>query len=389
MGLKSFSKENPLLLSPGPVLLHPQIQKNLALAMIHHRDQAFQEILLEVSKKLKLFFQTEEEVLILNATGTGAMEAALLNTLSAGEELICVGGGKFGERWRDMAQKLSLKVHFMDLDWGQALDPAELEKTLSKYPQAQALILTASETSTATSHPVEEISQVLKKHPRILFIVDAITALAAMPMKMQEWGIDVMIAGSQKSFWLPTGLSFISLSKKAWQKSLSSRLPKYYFDLNREKKAQAKGQTAFSSPVTLIRALHSSLKLLENIGLENLISQCESFKNSTLEFGKILHLQAFSSSPSSSVTALLVEEAGEIKKNLEKNHHIIVAGGQEQLKNKILRIGHLGPIKKEDFLFALKSLALELQTRSPSHFTKKQVEKACKKASEILFTASL
>ena len=384
MSLKSFSKENPLLLTPGPVLLEPQIQKSLSLPMIHHRDKAFKEILLETSLSLKSFFQTEQAVLILTATGTGAMEAGFTNTLSVGEEVLCVGGGKFGERWKTMAQKLSLKVHFIDIDWGRAVDPSKIEEALSKHPEIKAFVLTACETSTATSHPLKEVAQVLKKHPKVLFIVDAITGLGAMPLPMDEWGIDIMIAGSQKTFLAPHRAVLHQPIKKAWKRSLQSHLPKYYFDLNREKKAQAQGQTAFSSPVTLIRALHSSLKILESIGLKKLILQTESFKKSTLEFCLSLNLKPFSSSPANSVTAILIDQANEIKQNLEEKHHIIVGGGQESLKNKILRIGHLGPIKKEIFLEALKALAQELQERDPKLFTKKQIQTALKKAQHPL-----
>jgi len=380
MGLKSFSKENPLLLTPGPVLLQPEIRESLSLPMIHHRDQDFKKLLLSVSKKLKLFFQTKQEVLILNATGTGAMEAAFLNTLSPQEEIVCVGGGKFGERWQDMAKKFSLKVHCIDLPWGKAVKPDQIEEVLIKQPKTKALVLTACETSTASSHPVKEIANILKKHPKTLFIVDAITALGSMTLNMDEWGIDVMVAGSQKSFWLPTGLSFISLSKKAWQRNLQSQLPKYYFDLNREKKAQSQGQTAFSSPVTLIRALETSLKSLSEIGLKKLILQCENFKKASLSFALSLGLKSYSSSPANAVTALLIENADDIKKSLETEHHIILGGGQGQLKNKILRIGHLGPIQREDFLKALESLAQELQKKNSALFKTEQIQRALKKA---------
>lgn len=361
MSFQPFLKEKPLLLTPGPVLLHPQIQKSLSLPMIHHRDSAFKEILLESSQKLKVFFQTQQEVLILNATGTGAMEAGLTNTLSPGEEVLCVGGGKFGERWRDMAEKLGLTVHFLDVPWGRAANPSEIKKILAKQLKIKALIMAACETSTATAQPVEETAKILRNYPEALFILDAITGLGAMPLPMDEWGVDVMVAGSQKTFWLPTGLSFISLSKKAWERNPQSKLPKYYFDLTREKKAQARGQTAFSSPVSLIRALQIGLKILEKTGLENLISQCKNFKKSLIEFCVHHNLKLYSSHPANSVTAILIEDAGHIKKNLEKNHHIIVGGGQERLKNKIIRIGHLGPIEKEDFSYALKALAQEIK----------------------------
>ena len=383
MNLKNISQNQPLLLTPGPVLLHKDIQKSLSLPMIHHRSSDFKELLKQASKQLKAFFQTDQPVLILTSTGTGAMEAGFINTLSPQEEVICVGGGKFGERWRDMAQKFSLKTHFIDTAWGEAVSVSQIEEKLLAQPEVKALVVTACETSTGACHPIEEISHLLKKHPKVLFIVDAITGLGAMPLPMDEWGIDVMTAGSQKTFWLPTGLSFICLSKKAWDRSSQSTLPKYYFELHREKKAQAAGQTAFSSSVSLIRALSVSLNILNEWGLEQMISRSEIFKNSCLAFCKALNLQPYSSSPANSLTAVKLNQAQELKKKLEQNHHVIIAGGQGQLKDKLIRIGHLGPLKSELFLFALKALAEELNKRDPFSFSREKTLLALNKAQAL------
>lgn len=384
MNIKTISKNQPLLLTPGPVFLHEEIKKSLCLPMIHHRSSLFKKLLKQISLQLKDIFQTKQPVLILNSSGTGAMEAALVNTLSPQEEVLCIGGGKFGERWRDMSQSFSLKVHFIDVPWGEAVCLNQIKNKLLKHPKIQALIITACETSTGTIHPIKDISLLLKKHKNILFIVDAITGLASMPLCMDEWGIDVMVAGSQKSFWLPTGLAFICLSEKAWEKSLQSKLPKYYFNLNKEKNAQSQGQTAFSSSVSLIRALFVSLNLLNKIGLDQLISRCEKFKESCLAFCKILNLRPYSSSPANSLTALFLNQAQDIKKNLEQNHHVIVAGGQGQLKNKLIRIGHLGPLNPELFLFALKVLAEELNKNNPSVFQKEKILLALNEAQTLL-----
>ena len=377
-------KPRPLLLTPGPVILHPEIQKSLSNNMWHHRSSYFENILKQVSKDLKDIFQTQEEVLILTSTGTGAMEAALSNILSLQEEVLCVCGGKFGERWRDMSQALGLKVNVIDVSWGQSVSIAEIQKQLEKNKQIKAVLISACETSTATHHPIKESCELLKNYPEILLIVDAITGLGSMELKMDEWGIDVLIAGSQKSFWLPTGLSFICLSKKAWKKTLSSNIPKYYFDLNREKKAQLKGQTAFSSSVSLIRALSVSLKILKKQGLESLILRCESLKKSCHIFCEALNLRLFSSNPANALTAIEIPSAQALKESLEENHHVIVAGGQSDLKDKILRIGHLGPLRDKDFIRGLKALSIELQKRDPSFFTTRKIKLALKKAKQIL-----
>ena len=379
-----YSSSRPLLLTPGPVILSLPIQKSLSQAMWHHRSALFKKTLSHVSFALKDVFQTKEEVLILNSTGTGAMEASLSNTLSPQEEVLCVCAGKFGERWRDIAQAFNLKARIIEIPWGQAVSAQNIKECLDQNKNIQAVLISACETSTATQHPIKEIAELLKNYPQTLFIVDAITGLGAMELKMDEWGIDVMIAGSQKSFWLPAGLAFISLSQKAWEKSLSSKLPKYYFDLNREKSAQKKGQTAFSSSVSLIRALSVSLEQIQKKGLKNLINQSKKLKKSCHAFCKVMDLKLFSSQPANALTAIEISSAQTLKKKLEEKHHVFVAGGQGKLKGKILRIGHLGPLSNEDFMKGLKALALELKSLEPTSFTEKKVSEALNQAKIIL-----
>ncbi|MDE0092279.1 MAG: alanine--glyoxylate aminotransferase family protein [Oligoflexia bacterium] len=378
------SKPQPLLLTPGPVILSPQIQESLSQAMWHHRSHLFKNTLKQVSRQLKDIFQTKEDVLILTSTGTGAMEASLSNSFSPQDEVLCICAGKFGERWRDMALAFQLKVNVIKVPWGQAVSIQEIKKRLKQNKKIKALLISACETSTATQHPIKEIAQLLKDHPEVLFIVDAITGLGTMELKMDEWGIDIMIAGSQKTFWLPAGLAFICLSKKAWKKSSNSKLPKYYFDLNREKQAQTKGQTAFSSSVTLIRALSVSLKLIQKTGVKNLILRGEALKKACHTFCETLDLKLLSSHPANALTAIEVSSSSLLKEKLEKNHQVFVAEGQGFLKNKILRIGHLGPLSDKAFMKGLKALALELKKREPSVFTDKKIKSALKKAQCVL-----
>ena len=382
-----FKEEGPLLLTPGPVLLSPFITATLSKPMWHHRSSEFKKTLTQVCSHLKEIFQTEEPVLILTSTGTGAMEAALSNTLSPKEEVLCVCAGKFGERWKEIAQAFGINVHSINVPLGEAVSPEDIANELEKNKSIRALLISACETSTATQQPIKKISKVLKNYPQVLFIVDGITGVGAMDLPMDEWGIDVLIAGSQKSFMLPTGLAFIALSKKAWQARENSSCPKYYFDLKKEKLAQTQGQTAFSSSVTLIRALKESLNFIKKQGLESCILKCQTLKNSTHIFCESLDLSLYSSKPANSVTAIKMPEnisAKEIRNNLQEKHNIVVAGGQDSLKNKLLRIGHLGPISPLDHLRSLKALALELQKKDPESFSDKKVSRALKKAKEIL-----
>ena len=388
----SFSKiikkgKKELLLTPGPVSLNSSVRKALAQQMKHHRSQEFKTLFKGVSLKLKKIFQTKEPVLILHSTGTGAMEAALTNTLSPKEEILCLCAGKFGERWRDIAQSFDLETHCLTIPWGEAFDPQQIKNKLEENKNIRALLISACETSTATDQPIKEISQILKLYPHVLFIVDGITAVGARELPMDEWGIDVLIAGSQKSFMIPAGLSFIAFSKKAWQAKQNSTCPNYYFDLEKEKNAQSQGQTAFSSSFTLISALNKSLNIIEKKGLNFYILRCQILKKSCHVFCKTLGLKLYSSNPANSVTAIQIPKklsAQELKKNLQKKHRIVLASGQDLLKDKVLRIGHLGPISDSDHLRALQALALEFQKLSPSFFSQKKIKIALQQAKSIL-----
>lgn len=387
LSVKKTRENEDLLLTPGPVVLSSSVRTALSKPMWHHRSFKFEKVLKEISSDLKDLFQTKEPVLILNSTGTGAMEAALSNTLSPGDEILCICAGKFGERWREMAQAFGIKVHPINVPLGEAVQPETIKKELEKNKQIKALLISACETSTATEQPIKEISNILKNHSQVLFIVDGITALGAMELPMEEWGLDVLIAGSQKSFMLPTGLAFIALSKKAWGAVESSSCPKYYFDLTKEKAAQSKGQTAFSSSVTLIRALKESLSSIKKQGLQSCILKCQTLKQSTHVFCKSLDLPLYSSKPASSVTALQIPEflsVKDIKKDLQENHGVVLAEGQGVLKDKILRIGHLGPISPQDHLRALKALTVELKNKAPSFFSDKNIKEALERAREVL-----
>ncbi len=387
MSGKKFTKKNELLLTPGPVILSHPVRKALSQPMWHHRSSQFKKLLKEVSHELKKIFQTKEPVLILTSTGTGAMEAAVSNTLSPGDEALCVCAGKFGERWKDIATAFGIKVHSINVPLGEAVPPDTVKNHLEEKNQLKALFISACETSTGTKQPVQMIAKIIKNYPHVLFIVDGITALGAEQLPMDEWGLDVLIAGSQKSFMLPTGLAFMALSKKAWEANRQSSCPKYYFDLRKEKTAQDQGQTAFSSSVTLIRALKESLNFIKLQNLNSCILKCKILKESTHIFIKTLGLNLFSSSPANSVTAIKIPKslsAQSIKKDLQNKYAIAIAGGQGVLKDKIIRIGHLGHIGYRDQLKGLKALGEALHNQSPLLFDKKKIKKALIEAEKLL-----
>lgn len=341
----------PILLAPGPVQLHPEVQKILARPMIHHRTPEFDLILKNVLSLLKNLFCTKENVYILSSTGSGGMEALLINVLKPQAKVLAIVSGKFGERWADMAEAYGAKVHRLNVNWGEAVNPNLIEKYLNENPDTDIVMTQACETSTATLHPIYEISQIVKK-TKALFLVDAITALGATPIPMEEWSIDGLVAGSQKAIMLPTGVSLVSFSKKAWAVVETNPTPRFYFDLRFEQKANAKGETYFSSNVNLIRALEFVLMNIETTGgYDYLYKTIQRRMKYTHAMAKVLGLELYSKNPSPTVTAIKLPESidgTKFREQFEKKYAVTVMGGQDQLKGKIIRVGHMGYITDDD-----------------------------------------
>lgn len=341
------------VLAPGPVNLHPEVQKILALPMIHHRTPEFDQILKSTLVGLKNIFKTKQDCFILSSTGSGGMECLLVNTLVAGDAVLAIDSGKFGERWAEMATTFGGKVTTLKVPWGNAVAVSEVEQKLKENPEIKIVLCQACETSSGVRHPIKEIGELIHKYPNTLFLVDGITALGAYNIEMDSWHIDGLVGGSQKAFMLPTGLSLLSFSKKAWEKIEKNPTPRYYFDIRREHAANKKGETFFSSNVTLIRALDFVLKLIAKEGLDAHFARIQRRSDFTLQFGARLGLTSFSSSPSPSLTALRVPaeiDSQELRLKLEKDHSITLMGGQDQAKGKIIRIGHMGQITTLDMV---------------------------------------
>ena len=327
--------------------------------MIHHRTPEFDRILSNVLTKLKSVFATEQSVFILSATGSGGMEALLINVLEKDDTVLGIDSGKFGERWCEMAQTYGAKLHTLKVPWGEAVQVSAVAEHLKKYPETKIVMCQACETSSGVVHPVRELGELIHQYPNTLFLVDGITALGAMPLEMDAWHIDGLVGGSQKAFMLPTGLTLFSFSKKAWKKIEANKNPRFYFDVRKEKAANDKGETFFSSNVTLIRALSVVLNLIEEKGLKSLFAEIEKRAAFTREFGQKMGLTLFAKSPSASLTALTVPsqiDSQKIRTELEKNHHITIMGGQDQAKGKILRIGHMGYILPEQMVELMMKL---------------------------------
>ena len=380
------TQPNYTLMTPGPVPLPKEVLEVLAKPMEHHRTPEFEALFNRVLANLKKVFLTAEPVFIHTSTGTGAMESSLVNILSPGDHVIAIVSGKFGERWADMAETFGARVTRLEVPWGHAVQPNVLESALRAHPDTVAVLSQACETSTGVLHPVRELAEIVARTPA-LFLVDAITALGALPIPMDEWKIDVMIGGSQKAFMLPTGLAFISFSKKAWARVEFASCPRFYFDIRKERKANESGESGFSAAVTHIRALDLVLDIFLNQGLSSLYRRIQTLAQATLAGAKVLGLNSFATSPSPSVSAISLPDGVDgqkIRSDMEKTSHIVVMGGQDKLKGKIIRIGHMGAISDEDTLQTLAAMAESLNRATPGFISREQIENAKSTALEIL-----
>ncbi len=341
---------NQILLAPGPVQLHPEVQKILSLPMIHHRTPEFDTILKSVLTNLKFLFQTKNSVFMHSCTGSGGMESLLINVLSPNDKVLAIVSGKFGERWADMAEAFGAHVHRLNVEWGHDVHPNDVADFLTKNPDTDIVMTQACETSTATAHNISELGKIISQ-TQALFLVDGITALGAYPLPMDDYFIDGLVAGSQKAVMLPTGMSFVSFSEKAWQKIPNARCPKFYFDIQKENAANKKGETLFSSNVPLIRALDFILSRIKELGLEKHYAQLRRRADYSRAMAAELKLTLFSKSPSDSVTAMNLPahiDGVKLREHLEKKYLLTLMGGQDQLKGQILRMGHMGYITDTD-----------------------------------------
>lgn len=328
--------------------------------MIHHRTPEFDQILARVLLQLKSIFQTENPCYVLSTTGSGGMECLLVNTMAPKEAVLVINSGKFGERWGQMVECFGGELHTLKIPWGEAASADQVYNVLKKNPQIKLVLTQACETSTGTLHPIQEIGKMLKEQfPDILFLVDGITALGALPLSMDQWNIDGLVGGSQKAFMLPTGLSLLSFSKKAWGKISQNPMPRFYFDIRHEQKANLKGETFFSSNVSLIRALDIILNEILKKGLETHFSEIKTRAQFVRKYCQKIGFTLYSQFPSDSVTALwMPQKSGshKFREELEKRFKITIMGGQDEAKDKIIRIGHMGYILPQQQLELMESL---------------------------------
>jgi len=351
------------LLSPGPTPIPNEVALAMSETMIHHRTPQFNKVFDEAREGLKKLFGTKNDVLMFASSGTGAMEASVANLFSPGDKVLVVNGGKFGERWLNIANAYGLSPIEMKVPWGQAVKVADVEMKLKADPDVQGVMIQASETSTTVLHPVKEIARLTKNGP--LFLVDGVTAVGVVPMPVDEWGLDVLVTGSQKALMLPPGLGFIALSDRAWEKTKQAKLPRFYFDLNLERKNQQKGSGAFTPAVSLIFGLRASLKMIEREGVENVYARHARLCRATRAGATALGLKLLApESPSPAATGIYLPDgidADRLLDYLRDNMNITLAEGQDQLKGKAIRIAHVGYMGAFDVITAIAALEMALR----------------------------
>ena len=352
------------LLTPGPTSVPPEVLDALAEPVLHHRSPDFATVFTRTLERLRAVFRTENDVLVHTASGTGAFESAIVNLCSAGESILCVSAGEFGERWVALTTAYGLDVQRLAYPWGGEPTPDDLRAAIADTG-AGVVVLVHSETSTGVVVDLEPLVAVCND-AGVVSVVDAISALGAVPLETDAWGIDVVVTGSQKALQTPPGLAFTSISARAWERAASATLPRFYFDWRKLRAAQAKGSTAFTPAVSLVVALDASLGLILDAGLDSAFDRHVALGRATRAGVKALGLELYSPDEDRSavLTAALTPEgvdAVELRLALRDRHGIQIAGGHGDLVSRLFRIGHIGWVSIDDIAGAFDAITTELQ----------------------------
>ena len=354
--------KKPRLMTPGPSPVPEDVLLAMARPVIHHRSAEAKAWNDEVVEGLKYAFQTRNDVLILTSSGTGAMEAAVVNTVPAGAKALVLDAGWFASRWGVIAKTYGIEAVALPTEWGRAVDPDRVATALREHPDAVAVFGTLSETSTGTGHPVEAIGRVVAETPAI-FVVDGISGVGAMECRTDDWGIDVLCVGSQKALMMPPGLAFVAVSPKAWAKVDAFDSPSFYFNLKAARKAARDSLTPYTPAHTLIAGLRAALARIMGEGIEAVWERHRSMSLACREGIKALGLELFSESPAEGLTAFVVPEGlsdAAIRSGLADRFGIVTIGGQDRLKGRIVRVGHMGYMDELDVVSGLAALEMVL-----------------------------
>ncbi len=333
--------------------------------MVNHRGKQFAALIGRVAARMKDFFLTSNDVLMVSSSGTGGLESAVVNTLSPGDKVLGVSIGAFGERIASIAEIYGAKVTKLPYEWGCAANPEDVARALKADPEIKAVLVTHNETSTGVTNPLQQIGKVVREADRLI-IVDAVSSLGAVPVDMDGWGLDVVVTGSQKGWMVPPGLAFVALSDRAWKANESARMPRFYFDLARHRDVLAKGQTPWTPTMSVFFGLDLALERMAAEGLEGIWARHARIGSMVRDGVKAMGLELLCQDErfaSNTVTAIKCPEGIEVsalRAMMEDDYGVVLAGGQSKLSGKIFRIGHLGLVSEEDIREALDALAKAL-----------------------------
>lgn len=352
------------LMIPGPTPVPPSVVAAMTAPMIGHRSEGFQELHKNIIGKVQKLFQTQNEIYVLTSSGTGGMEMAVANTVSPGDKVLTLVGGKFGERWTELAKKYGAQVIEENFEWGTCVDLQVVQEKLTANPDIKVVFATQNETSTGVVNDIESIGKIVAKTPA-LFVVDGVSGVGGIEIKVDEWQVDILTTGSQKSLMLPPGLAIQSVSAKAWGKIENNTSPRYYFDLLKARKQYAKWNTAYTPAVSLFVGLNTALDMMLDEGLDNVYDRHKLLRDATRAAIRALGLKLMTEDEYASpvITSVHAPEgigADDIRKVLTKEYSITFAGGQAKLKNKIFRIAHMGFADKMNVIIAISGLEMAL-----------------------------
>ena len=349
---------------PGPTPLPDEVLRAMSKQMINHRGVEFGQTLNEVTAKLKQLFQTEGDIFLLTGSGTGGLEAAIVNTLSPGDKVLSVSVGVFGERFAAIAQQFGAEVIPLAFEWGKAADVDTVRRALHTEPEVKAVLVTHNETSTGVTNDLASISLVVKEFDKLL-LVDAISGLGSINLPVDEWHCDVTVTGSQKGWMAPPGLAMVSISEEAWRAQAKAKMPRFYWDFAKAKSYLEREQTPWTPAITTVFALSVSLDMMLAEGLPNIIARHARLGKAARDGVKSLGLSLFAeeSHASNTVTAVAASDGLDTRKMLKilrEEHEVVLAGGQQRLDSKIFRIGHLGWVSEDDIETVISALKVVL-----------------------------
>jgi len=358
--------DNLILRIPGPTPIPPRVQQAMTRPMIGHRSAHFSDLFTRTAERLKPIFGTSQDVFIVAGSGTSALEMGVVNTLQAGDEAAVLVSGAFGERFAKICERYGITAHRLQVEWGDAVTPELLTPFLQEHPNVKAVFATHCETSTGILNPIKELAQVVREQTNALFIVDAVSCLGAVPVEMDEWGIDILVTGSQKAFMLPTGLAFIAASERAW-KVIDAQTPQaFYLDLKAYRKSFAEQTTPYTPAVSLVFGLTEVCAMIEEEGLPAIFKRHELMRDMTRAAMRALHLPLMAADEYASPTVTSIHpgdafDAEALRKTLRNKHNVVIAGGQAHLKGKIFRIGHMGYCEPLEVIQVIAAIEMSLR----------------------------